>query len=125
PYRCGTSTVVSISLTTMYPGHSSGLIPDTRLSNRFRRATLYWSESKMTGLRKTFFVAGAAAALAITAVIQTPFAQDNDPAKSLMGPRVAAGPATLAANKKADATMTVEPNSRPMTDADKKAAAAM
>jgi|SRR5215472_10214887 len=79
----------------------------------------------MTGLRKIFFVAGAAAALAITAVIQTPFAQDSDPAKSLMGPRAESGPATPAANKNANAAMTVEPNSAPMTDADKRAAAAM
>lgn len=83
----------------------------------------------MTGLPKTFLLAGAAAALAITALIEAPFAQNSgvggDPAQALMQPSAAPNPASVAAEKKAEAAMTVEPNSAPLTDADRKAAAAM
>jgi hypothetical protein len=83
----------------------------------------------MTRLPKTFLVAGAAAAVAIIAVIKTPSAQNvgvgTDPAKSLMEPGAASDPTVKVVNQKADATMTVAPDSVPMTDVDRKAAAAM
>jgi hypothetical protein len=83
----------------------------------------------MTGLRKTFLVVGASAAVAIMTFIETPFAQNTgvggDPAKSFTAPGAASDPAATAVNTKADTAMTVEPNSAPMTDADRKAAAAM
>jgi hypothetical protein len=80
----------------------------------------------MTRLRKTFVVAGATAAVAmVAALIETPYAQNSDArgdlAKSLMETGDSPNPAI---KKKADAAMTV-PNSTPITDADKKAAAAM
>lgn len=83
----------------------------------------------MTRLLKIFLVAGAAAAVAIMAVIETPLAQNvgvgSDPAKSLMEPGAASDPKAKVVNQKADAGMTVAPDSVPMTDVDRKAAAAM
>jgi hypothetical protein len=96
----------------------------------FAEQPFCWSESKMSGLPKTFMLAGAAAAVAIMVLIETPFAQNSDvggsnPAQPLMG-GAAPNPASAAASdKKAEAAMTVEPNSASPTDADRKAAAAM
>jgi hypothetical protein len=63
------------------------------------------------------------------AFVETPFAQTNgvggDPAKSLTEPGAASDPTAAAVDKKAEAAMTVVPNSAPTTDVDRKAAAAM
>jgi hypothetical protein len=83
----------------------------------------------MTGLRKRFLLAGAAAALATTAFLETPFAQNSgvggDPAQSLPKPGAASNATSMAADNKAEAAMTVEPNPASLTDADRKASAAM
>jgi hypothetical protein len=83
----------------------------------------------MTGLCKTLLIAGAAGALGIMVVIETPFAQNSgagrDPAKSIMQLETAPDAAATAADRKAEASMRVPPNSFPTTDADRRAAAAM
>jgi hypothetical protein len=95
----------------------------------FEEQPFYWIEGEMTGLRKTFLLAGAAAALAITALIDTPFAQNGgvsgDPTQALSKPDAAPNAASMAADKKAEDAMTVEPNPASLTNADRKAAAAM
>jgi hypothetical protein len=80
----------------------------------------------MTHLRKAFVVAGMAAAILVTALTETPFAQNSgsDPSKSVVEQHAAPNAASLAADKKAEAAMTVAP-SAPLTAVDKKAAAAM
>lgn len=80
----------------------------------------------MTYLRKAMLIAGAAAAIMITALNQTSFAQSNggDPSQSLTEPRAAPDAAPTAANKKADDAMTAAP-SAPQTYANEQAAAAM
>jgi hypothetical protein len=82
----------------------------------------------MTGLRKTLLVVGASAAIAIMAVIETPFAQTNgpggNPGKSVTEPGATSEPTAADVDKMAEAAMTV-PNSAPMTDVDRKAAASM
>lgn len=84
----------------------------------------------MSALRKKLLLAGATAALAISAFGQTPFAQNNGnggntTSQPSMGAEASANTVPGLADKKAEAAMTAEPNSTPPTDADRKAAAAM
>jgi hypothetical protein len=79
----------------------------------------------MTGLRRSFLVAGAAVAIAMMAVVETPLAQ-NSGGNSAPGVHGVAGTesSSAAADKKADSAMTAEPSAT-KTDADRKAATAM
>jgi hypothetical protein len=77
----------------------------------------------MTGLRKTFVLTGAAA-VAIVAFAQN-LGVCGDLAKSLMERGNSASPVPPVVKEKADEAMTVKRDSAPMTDADRKASAAM